>query len=367
MGDAVAPHSSGAGKTESTGVEGRRLRAQSRPMFQDLVPRPRTWIALAAVAFVLADVAIVALGVRGDFAFDFACCYQQAGQRLLDGRDLYEWSATYTFRYSPWAALLFTPLAPLTAGAAAVVWVALKTLVLGVAAAWYASVWPAARRPMVAAAVVLFPPAVHDLMIGNVSVFTLVVLLALARNVRWAPVAFGAMLLLAPKPHLLPVVAWLAVARPRDAVLAIGTTAVATLAGLAVFGVEPWLGYVRTFGEPLGREFTANIGFSGVIGPAGVVVGVVAAAVVLALALQRRGTDGLSLAILSGALLGPYVFIHYLIGTIVAAEGLLRTSPRRLAPFPLLMLVAPLTPIWLLLLAALQWRTRGSRPSLEAA
>ena len=186
-------------------------------MLRDLISRPLTWLALSAAAFLLADVAIVWLGVRGDYAFDFACCYQQAGQRVLDGRDLYDWSPTYTFRYSPWGALLFAPLAPLTEQAAALVWLLVKVAVLAWTAIWFARAWEPRWRLVVAAAVLLFPPVVHDLMIGNVSVFTLVVLLALARNVSLGPVLFGLLLLLAPKPHLLPVMAWLLVARPRDA------------------------------------------------------------------------------------------------------------------------------------------------------
>jgi hypothetical protein len=149
----------------------------------------------------------------------------------------------------------------------------------------------------------------------------------------------------------------MAIARPRDAAVVVGTAGVGAALGVAAFGLDPWLGYVWTFGEPLGREFTANIGFSGLMGPAGVAVGVVAAAAVFVLALRRRESEGLSLSILSGVVLGPYVFIHYLIGTIVAVEGLLRQAPRRLAPFPLLMLVAPLTPIWVLLLAVVRYRT----------
>ncbi len=74
--------------------------------------RPRNLVILAAVAFLLADVAMVVIAVHGDFGFDFTCCYQQAGQHLLDNRStLYTWTDTYTFRYSPWAALAFTPLA----------------------------------------------------------------------------------------------------------------------------------------------------------------------------------------------------------------------------------------------------------------
>ena len=64
-------------------------------------PQAGPLILLAAVGFLLADAVIVWIG-RGDFAFDFTCCYQQAAQRPLDDpATLYDWTDTYTFRYSP--------------------------------------------------------------------------------------------------------------------------------------------------------------------------------------------------------------------------------------------------------------------------
>ena len=116
-------------------------------------------------------------------------------------------------------------------------------------------------------AVVTFPPIVHDLVIGNVSTITLLVLLALA---RWPDarggIVLGLLLALMPKPHLIPVLVYLAFRQPR-AFCGIGTIGVAVLAGIALFGVEPWREFVGTLREPLERTFTANIGFSGLLGP----------------------------------------------------------------------------------------------------
>ena len=120
-----------------------------------------------------------------------------------------------------------------------------------------------------------FPPIVHDLVIGNVSTITLLVLLALA---RWPDarggIALGLLLALMPKPHLIPVLVYLAFRQPRAFLASIGTIAVSVLAGVALFGIEPWLEFAGTLREPLERTFTANIGFSGLLGPVGVVVGV---------------------------------------------------------------------------------------------
>ena len=311
-------------------------------------------IALAAVATLLADVVLVAVVARTDFAFDFACCYQQAAARALeDPSTLYAWSDTYTFRYTPLGALAFAPLVPLGEDAAAWAWLGAKLVVLMVAAIWFARPWTGSRRWLVALAVLAFPPVVHDLVIGNVSTITLLVLLAVT---RWQDarggIAIGLLTVLMPKPHLVPVLAYLAIRRPRDFAAAAATMLGGVVIGLAIFGPEPWLAYVGTLREPLERTFTANVGFSGLLGPLGVIVGIGVAAVVFVGGVQMGGTRGYGLAILSGILAGPYTFIHYLAGSLVAVEPVLRTRPRWLAPFPWLLVFFPLIPIWLMGLAA---------------
>jgi hypothetical protein len=211
--------------------------------------------------------------------------------------------------------------------------------------------------------VLLFPPIWHDLALSNVSVFTVAVLwLLLVRTNGLGGVAFGLLLLLAPKPHLLPVALWLAYRRPRDAVAALATLGAGVVAGVLVFGPELWLDWLGTFREPLGREFTANIGFSALLGQPGVVIGVVAAVVISAAALARRGDIGLGLSLVAGVMLGPYTFIHYLAGLVVMIDPVLRSRPRWLAPYPWLLVVFPLIPVWLLALAWTMWRSPDPRP-----
>lgn len=327
----------------------------------------RSLIILAAVAFALADAVIVFIAVRGDFAIDFTCCYQQAGQRILDDpSSLFAWTDTYTFRYSPWAAVLFAPLAGLSETAAVWVWLALKVVVVVLVAAALARRWPRDTAWLVAGMVLFFPPIWHDLALGNVSVFTVAVLtVLLARRDGVGGLAFGLLLLLAPKPHLLPVALWLLLRRPRDGVAAIATMAVGALAGVLVFGPTLWLDWLGTFREPLERTFTANIGFSGLLGPVGVVIGVVAAAVIGAAALLRRGDIGLGLSLVSGIVLGPYTFIHYLSGLVVVIDPVLRARPRWLAPYPWLLVVFPLIPLWLLALGWTMWRTPAPAAAAE--
>jgi hypothetical protein len=324
----------------------------------------RAWLSdgslviLAAVAFLLADSVIVYIAVRGDFAIDFNCCYQQAGQRLLDDpSSLYDWTDTYLFRYSPWAAVLFAPMAGLSETAAVWLWLGIKLIVVIAVAIGLARRWSGDARWLVAGMVLSFPPVWHDLALGNVSVFTVAVLaVLLARRDGWGGFAFGLLLLLVPKPHLLPVALWLLIRRPRDAVTAFATLGIGVVAGIIVFGADLWLAWFATFREPLERTFTANVAFSGLLGPPGVVVGVAAAAVIGAAALLRRTDIGLGLSLVSGIVLGPYSFIHYLSGLVVAIDPVLRARPRRLAPYPWLLVVFPLIPVWLLALAWTTWR-----------
>jgi hypothetical protein len=316
-------------------------------------------VVFVAAAFLLADAVLVWIGSQVDFAFDFTCCYQQAGSRALSApATLYDWSATYTFRYTPLGALAFSPLSALSEGAAVIAWLVVKLAALVVAATWFARAWPAADRLLVAGLVLLFPPVIHDLMIGNVSTLTLLIYVAVA---RWQDprggIALGLMVILAPKPHLIPLLAWMAVRRPRDFAAAAATVVAGAGIGLLIFGPQPWLEFAGTLLEPLSHTFTANIGFSALLGPAGVVVGLVVAAALLGLALVKRGPDrGLGLAIVAGIALGPYTFIHYLVGTLVAVEPLLRSRPRALVLFPWLLVVFPLIPVWLVALAWLLWR-----------
>jgi hypothetical protein len=318
-----------------------------------LLSRTSTLVTLAAASFIAADLVLIFVIGPIDFAFDFTCCYQQAGERLItDPSTLYEWSDTYTFRYTPLGALFFVPLVPLSEDAAAWAWVAIKLAVLGVTAVWYSRPWNGVDRWLVLLAVVAFPPIVHDLVIGNVSTITVLVLLALA---RWPDarggVVFGLLLALMPKPHLIPVLIYLAIRQRRAFTASVATIGLAVLSGVALFGIDPWLAFAGTLREPLERTFTANIGFSGLLGPIGVVVGVVVAVAIFVIGARTDGARGYGLSIVAGIVAGPYTFIHYLAGSIVAAEPVLRTRPRRLAPFPSLLLVTPLVPLWLVGLA----------------
>ena len=311
-------------------------------------------ILFVAAAFVLADLVIVFLIGPLDFGFDFTCCYQQAAARALkDPSTLYQWSDTYTFRYTPLGALFFAPLVPLSETAAVWAWLVFKVALLGVVAWWFTRDWPTDRRALLGLMVLAFPPAIHDLVLGNVSILTLLVLLAVE---RWQDprggVAIGLLTVLMPKPYLFPVLAYLAIQRPRDFLASLATIAAGLAIGLVIFGPDPWLAFADSLREPLGRTFTANVGFSSLFGPIGVGIGLAVGAVIVAAGMLVGGSQGYGLSIIGGLAMGPYTFIHYLVGTLVAAEPVLRTRPRWLVPFPWLLIAFPLIPLWSTGLAA---------------
>jgi hypothetical protein len=84
--------------------------------------------------------------------------------------------------------------------------------------------------------------------------------------------------------------------------------------------------------------------------------------VVFVAGVRMGGARGYGLSILAGILAGPYTFIHYLSGGLVAVEPVLRTKPRWLSPFPWLLIVFPLIPVWLTALAGV---VRSSPPPPE--
>ena len=313
--------------------------------------RPRNLVILTAVAFLLADAAMVEIALHGDFGFDFSCCYQQAGQHLLnDQLDPLRLEPTVHLPLLPMGSPALHAARAADRGQAVWAWFALKVAVLAGLAAWYSAPWAVRQRILVAAPGAALPAALARPGAGKRQHLHRCGAAGPAapsrtggrRRLRPAG-APGAQAAPHPGGHL--------ARRSSSARGCCGTgrpARRASLLGVLVFGVDAWVAYARTFTEPLTRTFTANIGFSGLLGPAGVAVGACAALLVVRSPLRSpRDGMGLGLSITAGVILGPYTFIHYLSGLLVAAEPILRTAPRRLAAFPWLALVFPLMPVWL--------------------
>ena len=205
-------------------------------------------VGLVAAVNVYLAARSVSLTVAGAPAVDWEQ-YREAGRRVVNGGDLYAVTDTYAYHYSPILAYLFGPLSLLgTIG-----W-----RLLHVVAALTLPTWP--LRALALASW----PFWYDLEAGNILVFVVVAAAWALRGNRLAIGAYLVLLLLVPRPLMLPVAAWLLWHHPEwriPFVLAFGIHAVAVLA--TGWGPE-WLGAMVAAGGDVANP--SNIGPSRFIG-----------------------------------------------------------------------------------------------------
>jgi hypothetical protein len=192
-------------------------------------------LALVAVPYLILSAVIVALLFLDGEPFDW-WTFEQAAGRVWDGA-LYQWGAAspygseqpYAYRYGPLYAALMAPFTVLGLG----LWRVLHVVVL-------------AFLPWrVALIVLIFPPFWFDVQHGNVLTFAFVAgWLALNGN-RWGTLAYFALLVMVPRPLMLPVAAWIVWQRPAWRLPALGFAMV----GLAQLAYPGFIGaLVRSAG-----------------------------------------------------------------------------------------------------------------------
>lgn len=126
--------------------------------------------------------------------------YVEAGRRVFTGGDLYAVTDTYAYHYSPVLAWLFAPLAAIgTAG-----W-----RLLHIAAMLALPTWPMRILGLVSW------PFWYDLEAGNVLAFVVLAAAWALRGNRVAIAAFLGLLLLVPRPLMVPVAAWILWKQPE--------------------------------------------------------------------------------------------------------------------------------------------------------
>ena len=216
-------------------------------------------------------------------------------------------------------------------------------------------------RLLVAVAAVTFGPVVYELLLGQT---TLLIAAALYPVVRrhddyWTGIPLGFALALAPKPMLLPLLAWVLVWRRRAFAASLVTAATLTGAGIFVTGWEryrEWLLATLSFGHvSLAGDFSrANFSLwaQGFSLPALVLGGVVAAAA--GWAILRHPARGLAAALFSSLLLAPYTMIYAASIMLLAVKPMLEFAPRATR---LLAFVGSLAVLYLTLLAP--WSLAG--------
>ena len=206
--------------------------------------------------------------------------YAQAAERLRAGLPLYVWSlatpAEEYYLYPPPAAAIWAM--GLDAGSL----LALKVvcLVLGMVALATAT-GPAGRAGVGAvvatiAAALLFPPNLHDLVLGNVMVFYVAgIAISLARPGWVGALALGLIVAIILKPVLGPYLVWLLIRRRAD----LARTAVVALAISGSFavliGLDHYVEYLLALPEmrAVAQGFSGNLGTVN-LGPAAAAAGV---------------------------------------------------------------------------------------------
>jgi hypothetical protein len=248
-------------------------------------------VRVAVVAAVLAVVLLNALLVANQFSIILAgypgadlVDYQMASHRLFSG-GLYASDGVYNFRYSPVAAYLFVPLRFVDPA----IW-----RLLHLAAAVALPTWP--MRLLLLASW----PFAFDLQLGNLMTFILLAAAWGLRGNRPAALIFLALALLAPRPLVLPIAAWLLWRQP---VLRWPFVAMFVIhAGLVLLSGwgEEWISRLLTSTDEVESAF--NIGPSAIVGAWWLLIGVP-----LGIWLFVRGRVGLA-----GLAVTPYVLPYYL-------------------------------------------------------
>lgn len=200
--------------------------------------RPRLVWAAGVAAMVLAGLAALQIFLtKQPYGYDL-WAYVLAARHLLAGEPLYAAQPEVPFgpfgeyHYAPMTAVPFVVLAPLPFEVAALVWIAVNTVVAAVIAVLLIRRLPRDAQPWAMAAYILFLPLVLEIALGNLNLITVAFCL-LAWTLRSRPGAAGAALAIAIGIKLLPLTLLLFYIASGRARVALWTVAIG-IAGLAI-------------------------------------------------------------------------------------------------------------------------------------
>jgi hypothetical protein len=228
----------------------------------------RRWDRLLLV-LAIGIVVVVALGVLPALLLEQTrdwIAYQQAAGRLASGGPLYIWVLPTPddeyYLYPPgmaaaWLAL-GSPIGFLLVKLAALLSVAVLASVVAGESAHRGRI-----ALLIAAGSLIWPPNLYDLILGNVmALYVGAAAVVIARRGWLGAGPLGIVLALAAKPAAIPLLIWLAVRRPRDAVRVVAWAA----AGSAVIAL--WIGPGRyiEYLQAIPRLTTVAVDFTGNVG-----------------------------------------------------------------------------------------------------
>ena len=297
------------------------------------LPPARRRLALLAIAGITASIGIVAFVALIDAAW-----MVDIHRNLGAARDLLagDFGRDGGYLYSPFAALVTVPLTWLPEPVAAATWLAIGLSIVVAGVVSTTRRLPSADRVLVALSVITFLPVLYDLMLGNVTT----VLTAGVALVAWRTdrprhgVLLGLAVAAAPKPGLIPVLAWMLIFRRRALLGTTATATLAVLASVALVGVGPFVAWVNVLRSPdyLSSPMAGNMALGSLPLPWSALLAV--AAIGLALAALRRGPwPALGAAICLGLLVSPYTLAYAAEVLLVAVPALASRSPLVAASF----------------------------------
>lgn len=310
---------------------------------------PPGWFALVVAGLV----AVVVLVVAGPILFAETTedwrAYEQAAGRLAAGGPLYVWELADTsqeyYLYPPPMAALW---------GIGFTWQALLVVkVVALAGVGSLVAGPGPWRPAVAGVLVavtlISAPVLHDLILGNVmALYVGAVALALARPGWIGAAPLGALIAIAAKPAIGPVLLWMLLVRRGQFVKAF----IAGLATTAVFvlwlGVGRYVEYLEALPRMavLATPFTGNVGTAALSRELGL-AGVIVAYLWTGIAAWRLDARAAAVVAVSMTLLAqPTIGFNYaglLIPGVVVLWGLHR--PAATVHAALLPLIALATPV----------------------
>jgi hypothetical protein len=180
-----------------------------------LILTPNIWLAGRSIGIILNN------GPAVDWSQ-----YVEAASRFWNGGELYAWTTNYGYHYSPLLAPLFGLLAPL----GALGWRAVHVI-----AALALPSWP------MRLVVLISWPFWFDVEAGNIVTFMLLAAAWALRGNRVAGIVYLALLVMVPRPLMLPVAAWLLWRQPSLRWLFVGLFVAHALVVLASGWGPEWL------------------------------------------------------------------------------------------------------------------------------
>ena len=285
-----------------------------------------------AVMNVLTGLALGASIAGATFGADSGL-YRRCALLLVEGQTEF-----CRFLYSPLTALAARPLTLDSPTTAEVIMTLIGVVIVLVGVALETRASRPIDRALIAVATLTFAPVVYELLLGQTTMLIAAALYPVVRrrDAFASGIPLGIALALAPKPLLLPVLAWMLVWRRQALTAAVLTALALTGLGVILVGLDQyraWLSVLTGAGREsvagtfvLSLRNTGNFSMWPLTPPTFVLACAVGVATVWAI--LRDAERGFVAALLAGLLLAPYSLLYAFSILLLAAKPAFAMAPR---------------------------------------